>query len=316
LICGAKGLQIVVVSDRSLSLVLFPSDPIDPRKVDPDFEAERSAARDAGFETALVDHSRIVEGAAAAAVQIVPSREGAAMYRGWMLKPNEYSAMHAALKDRGTSLVNTPQEYRTCHYFPDSYPWIKDTTPRSVWLAVQGGLDLELIADTIAPFGDRPLVVKDYVKSQKHYWTEACFIPAASDLSAVERVVRRFLELQGEDLNVGLVFREYVPLKIVGTHPKSRLPLAAEFRIFWLDGEPILSHRYWGDLTTFEAAIPLDDLQPIAARIPSRYFTMDVAFLDDGGWTIVELGDGQVAGLPSPELAPEFFKRVAEAHFD
>jgi hypothetical protein len=38
---------------------------------------------------------------------------------------------------------------------------------------------------------------------------------------------------------------------------------------------------------------------------------MDIAFLGGGAWTIVELGNGQVAGLPSPELAPEFFERVA-----
>ena len=98
----------------------------------------------------------------------------------------------------------------------------------------------------VAPFADSSLVVKDYVKSQKHYWQEACFIPAARDLPAVERVVRKFLELQGDDLNEGLVFREFVPLKVVGTHPKSGMPLAAEFRIFWLLGKPILSHRLLG----------------------------------------------------------------------
>jgi hypothetical protein len=38
---------------------------------------------------------------------------------------------------------------------------------------------------------------------------------------------------------------------------------------------------------------------------------MDVAFMNDGGWTIVELGDGQVAGLPAEDLAPEFFRRCA-----
>ena len=40
---------------------------------------------------------------------------------------------------------------------------------------------------------------------------------------------------------------------------------------------------------------------------------MDVAFLADGGWTIVELGDGQVAGLPSTDLAPDFFQRLTLA---
>ena len=178
-------------------------------------------------------------------------------------------------------------------------------------MPVRGSVDFDAVRQALAPFRHAPLDVKDYVKSQKHYWTEACFIPAADDPAAVERVVKRFLELQGEDLNEGLVFREFVPLKIVGEHPKSRLPLAAEFRTFWLDGELILAHRYWGDLTSFSAPLPLDELKAIVSRIPSRFFTVDVAFRDDGEWTIVELGDGQVAGLPAPDLAPEFFRRIA-----
>jgi len=80
-----------------------------------------------------------------------------------------------------------------------------------------------------------------------------------------------------------------------------------------LDAQPTLSHRYWGDLTTFDVPLPLEEIRLVAERIPSRYFTMDVAFLDDGRWTVVELGDGQVAGLPSPELAPEFFERIRAA---
>jgi len=227
-----------------------------------------------------------------------------------MLKPHQYQVMHAALQSRGIALINTPEQYRTCHYLPESYPWIDGYTPRSVWFRLDGTLDLKRLKESLAPFADSSLVVKDYVKSQKHYWQEACFIPSASDLPAVERVVRKFLELQGDDLNEGLVFREFVPLKVIGAHPKSGMPLAAEFRIFWLSGKPILSHRYWGDLATFDAPLPWAELTPIAERIPSRFFTMDVAFLADGGWTIVELGDGQVAGLPSADLAPAFFKRL------
>lgn len=296
-----------------MAVVLFPSQPFSPREIDTDFEAEQVAARSAGLQTALVDHTRVLDGAVTAAVARVSEGHGSALYRGWMLKPRQYEAMYTELKARGASLVNTPEQYRTCHYLPDSYPWIKERTPRTLWFPLRGQLDFALLAPVLAPFGDRPIVVKDYVKSQKHYWTEACFIPSASDLSAVRRVVQRFVELQGEDLNEGLVFREFVPLRIVGTHPKSEMPLAAEFRIFWLDGEPILSHRYWGDLTTFDAPLPYEEIRPIAAQIPSRFFTMDVAFLDDGDWTIVELGDGQVAGLPSPDLAAEFFSRIAAA---
>lgn len=297
---------------HAVTLVLFPCDPLHPRRVEPDFEQERDAALQAGLQTALLDHTGILRGAVDEAVARVPEGAGGAVYRGWMLTPRHYGDMYGALHSRGVQLINAPQAYRVCHYLPDSYPFIQDRTPRSVWLKVAGNVDFTEVLQALAPFGNRPVVLKDYVKSQKHYWAEACFIPAADDAAAVQRVVRRFVELQGEDLNEGLVFREYVPLKIVATHPKSGLPLAAEFRTFWLDGAPLLTHRYWGELTAFDAELPLEALRDVAARVPSRFFSMDVAFKDNGDWTIVELGDGQVAGLPAPELAADFFRRLAQ----
>ena len=68
-------------------------------------------------------------------------------------------------------------------------------------------------------------MLKDFVKSRKHEWAEACFIPSASDRASVERVVRRFLELQDDDLSEGLVFREFVEFEPLGRHPKSGMPL-------------------------------------------------------------------------------------------
>ena len=297
-----------------MSLVIFPSVPFGPREIDPDFETEQAAAKRAGFTTALVDHTRLMAGDVAVSVARVPERAGAAVYRGWVLTPHQYSAMHAVLAARETRLLNSPEAYRTCHYLPESYPFIAEHTPKSVWFPHERAceLPLETVRAAIAPFGEGPLLVKDYVKSQKHDWNEACFIPSASDLPAVERVTLRFLKLQGDDLNEGLVYRAFLPLQIVGTHPKSGMPLAAEFRIFWLDGQPLLTHRYWGDLSAFDASLPLEELRPIAARIPSRFFTMDIAFLEGGGWTIVELGDGQVSGLPAADLALEFYRGLAK----
>ena len=288
--------------------------PFSPGEIDPDFVSERDAARLLGFATALVDHTRVVRGEAEAAVGGVTSGPATAVYRGWMMRPEQYEAMYAALEAKGVTLQSNPIAYRTCHYLPSSYPFIEGHTPASVWLALDATrtLDRETLARLIAPFGDKALIVKDYVKSQKQYWNEACFIPSASDLDAVSSVARRFLELQDDELNVGLVFRELVPLEIVGTHPKSGMPLAAEFRIFWKNGEVVLSHRYWGDLTTFDVELPLDELRRIAARIPSPFFTMDVALLRTGGFTVVELGDGQVAGLPDQALAPAFYARMKE----
>lgn len=293
-----------------MTLILFPSAPMNLREIDDDFAVEREAARKAGLATALVDHTRLVAGEPLAALAAVGEHRGQAIYRGWMLTPAQYETLYTTLAATGISLVNEPAAYRTCHYLPDSYGYIEEHTARSVWTPLGGEPNFDAIAQLLSVFEQKPLIVKDYVKSQKHYWDEACFIPRADDREAVERVVRRFIELQGEDLNEGLVFREFLPLKRIGTHPLSGMPLSAEFRIFWLDAEPLLSHRYWAELGPFESPLPFDDLRVVAEQIPSRFFSMDVAFLDSGEVTIVELGDGQVAGLPSPNLAPEFFRRL------
>jgi hypothetical protein len=114
-----------------------------------------------------------------------------------MLKPSEYASLHAVLAERGVVLVNDPAAFRFCHWLPESCAAIEGRTPRSVWMPLAGAPYIDAVMALLRPFGDAPLVLKDYVKSQKHYWNEACFIPHAADRATVERVVRRFLELQG-----------------------------------------------------------------------------------------------------------------------
>lgn len=295
---------------RHWNLVLFCSRPFEPSQVEPDFAPERAAATAAGFTTALLDHTIAAEEDAQKAVRRVPAGSGEALYRGWMFRADRYEELYTALLGRGVRLMNDPVAYRTCHHLPESYAILEGSTPRSTWLPVSGPLSFDEVFERLRPFGSGPVIVKDYVKSQKHYWSEACFIPRADDAEAVMRVVRRFLELQGEELAVGLVFREYVPLRIVGAHPKSGMPLAAEVRTFWLDGRLVLQHDYWADLGAACPQPPAVFLEDIARRIPSRFFTMDVALREDGRWTVIELGDGQVAGLPAPELAEAFYQRL------
>jgi hypothetical protein len=168
------------------------------------------------------------------------------------------------------------------------------------------------IMELLKPFGPRPLIVKDYVKSRKHEWNEACYIPSASDRDVVERVVRRFVELQGSDLNEGLVFREYVSLEPLTTHSRSGMPLAKEFRIFYLDNVAIYWTNYWDEGDYQDSKPPIDRFQSIAQDVRSRFFTMDIALRVDGEWTIVELGDGQVAGLPDTADPLAFYERLRD----
>ena len=48
----------------------------------------------------------------------------------------------------------------------------------------------------------------------------------------------------------------------------------------------------------------------VAGGVRSRFFTMDVAQRRDGDWLIVELGDGQVAGLPDHADVDGFYKAL------
>ena len=164
----------------------------------------------------------------------------------------------------------------------------------------------------LRPFGSAPVVVKDYVKSRKHEWAEACFIPSASDRASVERVVRRFLELQGDDLSEGLVFREFVEFEPLGRHPRSEMPLTKEFRLFFLDGQPIFWTPYWDEGDYAGLAPPVEMFAAVAGGVRSRFFTMDVAQRRDGDWMIVELGDAQVAGLPDHADVDGFYNALRE----
>ncbi len=296
-------------------LVIFCADPFDPRQPDPLYADEAAATQAAGFERALMGYEVLVDDDdPARAIRGVAPRpeETGALYRGWMLRPAHYERLYAALAARNVRLLNDPAAYRHAHYLPASYDVIADHTPATVWLETGSDVSIDRVMDALRPFGDRAVIVKDFVKSQKHQWAEACYIPSASDRQAVERVVRRFLGLQGPALNEGLVFREFVDLDPLTTHSRSGMPLAREYRVFYLDGRPLYAVRYWdeGDYTGVEP--PPDLFGDVAAAVRSRFFTMDVARQRDGRWIIVELGDGQVAGLPDSADAYAFYRALQE----
>lgn len=296
--------------------VIFPAAPFAPNQPDRTFAREVAAADAAGLARSLLDYEALVNDQdVARAVRRVPTLAApeAVIYRGWMLRPTDYARLHAALAARGARLLTSPTAYRYCHYLPEWYGALAGSTPRSLWLPHASGspLPLDAIMARLATFGSAPLIVKDYVTSRKHEWAEACYIPSAADRAAVERVISRFLALQGDDLNEGLVFREFVPLEPLAVHSRSGMPLAVEHRIFYLDGAPLDPLPYWEEGVYAFDPPPLEPFRTLASRIPSPFFAMDVARRADGEWIVIELGDGQVAGLPARADALAFYSALA-----
>lgn len=296
--------------------ILFCADYWNPHTPDSAYEAEATAVERLHLNYSLINVEALVEqqNALRAVRKVEEARtEEMAIYRGWMLKPHTYARLSTALAEKGLSLINAPTAYTHCHYLPEAYSLIEGVTPRSTWIKTGPDVSIDEVMRVLHSFGDQPVIVKDFVKSRKHEWNEACYIPCASDKQAVERVVKRFLQLQGEDLNEGLVFREFVEFEPLASHSKSGMPLIKEFRLFVLDGQIIFSTPYWeeGDYGSDQQAFPpIDTFRSVAQKIQSRFFSIDVAKKRDGTWNIVELGDGQVAGLPARADVEVFYQAL------
>tara|TARA_Y100001978_G_C23650759_1_gene413264 strand:- start:44 stop:955 length:912 start_codon:yes stop_codon:yes gene_type:complete len=289
--------------------IIFCNSILDPKQVDPDFVAEWSAAQEAGFECLLISFEDLQEGNLLKALKRImsASNEVIALYRGWMLKPSEYQDLYEGLLDKHIRLLNSPQQYKHCHYLPESYKHIQDHSPESYWTS---DLDMESIRETVKPFGSKSIILKDFVKSEKHHWLEACFIPDASDFEKLQEVVSIFLELRGHSLNEGLVFREFIDLEALAKHSKSGMPLSREYRIFFLKNEAIQSYNYWEEGDYEDRLVNLDFAQELAQSIESNFFSMDIAKSQAGQWIIMELGDGQVSELPEDADPAAFYKTL------
>jgi hypothetical protein len=290
------------VHSMASPLLLVPSDPLAPRAPDQHFVREAEAARQAGMEVAVVDHDAILAGDARAAVRRIPASDGeqVAWYRGWMMPSAAYSRLDTELGTRGVRMVTDSAAYRSAHELPGWYSTFADLTPASVWLQWEAGR-MPTSADVGALTGTLdggPGVVKDYVKSRKHEWHEACFVPDLADVTAATRVIRRMVELQGDDLAGGIVARAFEQF----TQDADGRSLEA--RIWWVAGSAALvtPHPDAPAGTTVDVPTTVCDAVGASVRaLGAPFVTTDLALRSDGVWRVIEVGDGQVSDLPAPE---------------
>ncbi len=271
-------------------LLLLPRDPLAPRRVDEHFEAEARAAAELGLPTALVDHDELAraDGDTARAVRGVPADDDV-VYRGWMLRSEQYAAMADALAARGARLRTSAGQYRTAHELPGWYDALAEVTPESRW-----GSDGD-----VAWLGSGGAVLRDHSKSLKHAWSQACYVPDVTDRDAARRVVDRFLELRGEDLVGSVVVRRFEEF----TGP--------EARTWWVGGRCALvtAHPDTPDDVPDDPDLDLPAAGVAALGLP--FVTVDLVRRADGRWRVVELGDGQVSDRPASTPAADLLAALA-----
>lgn len=291
--------------------IIYCDNVFDNKIIEPDYENEKQSAINAGFDFSLMSFEELTDGNVLTALRFVKESESKefGIYRGWMLTPNQYKNLYIGLLKKNIELINSPVEYKHCHYLPNSYNKIESKTPKSNWTTE---LTNESILELIKDFGEAPIIVKDFVKSEKHNWEEACFIPNASNSDNVKSIVDKFIELRGDSLNEGLVFRQFEELEFLTNHSKSGMPLTKEFRIFFANKKIVKVFDYWDEGEYGDTRPELDEFIRLAQKIDSKFFTMDIAKKKDGEWIIMELGDGQVAGLPDNADKEEFYINLKE----
>lgn len=282
---------------------LFCNHPLHQRRVDPDYEEEYRAA---GLDHAcsLFSYEDMENGKLSLYGEEI---SGLTIYRGWMMKPEMYRSFYALLAEKGILLINTPQEYEKYHLLPGWYEDFCGETAETIW-ETEGTLQNAL---SMTKGLEGAYIVKDYVKSRKHEWYDACFIRDIADAENTSRVIGNFIERQGSALVGGIVLRKYEKLKQIGFHERSKMPISEEYRVFIYAGKVLTIEGYWTEKS--EGNLSPEEYQwidTIAKRVHSSFVTVDIARREDGSLIIMELGDGQVSGLQQikPDTFYEAFK--------
>lgn len=207
-----------------------------------------------------------------------------------------YQELERDLAVYGARLVNTYAEHA---YIADVMAW---GGPAGV-LGERG-----MTPRTWSDWYDLPLhisyVVKGRTNSRKFEWATRMFCATRADVPAVANSLLddTFIREQG------LVVREFVPLMRLGVGINN-LPISNEWRTFWFsdaNGTHLLCRGfYWrGTHPELEEAArwteEAEDLTQRAAQLVGQhatFFVLDVAQKANGGWTVIEVNDGQMSGL-------------------
>lgn len=295
---------------RAAMRIIFSSNYWARKSPEPELEREAEAAGEAGFDCLLFGFDDYKAGNIERAFQFAPVRDPMpTIYRGWMFRGEAYTDFYQEMTKRGHLLVTSPEHYEEAHYFPMAYDKIKDFASATVWME---GANLEQAWRASRPLAKSGMVLKDYVKSAKHKWNTACYVPPNATRTQFDSVCQAFLKDRDDAFERGLVFRQYIPLVQLEDDAEAEEIRGAvdEYRLFFWRGQLLAHAPYW---RKGGAAVNFEQFEQIGPRFKSPFFTVDVARTKAGNWLVVDVGDGSVSSMP-PLLPPlEFYKKLKQA---
>lgn len=240
--------------------LLYPCDPFDKKKPDEAYEEEFVAAQAAGMSLSLYSAEDFECGDFKPRPTFVEQEE--VLYRGWMLTPDEYARLQAAIESTGGKALTSLSQYRRCHYLPEWYFLCEDVTPKTIFLTREANF-----AIAVESTGWPAFFVKDYVKS-----LTTSRGSVAKDPAEIGEIVALIEKYRGQ-VEGGVCVRQFEELR-----PES------EERYF------VFKKRAFAR----NGAVP-DIVEYVAERIDSPFFSVDIVLAVNGSPRLIELGDGQVS---------------------
>ncbi len=271
-----------------------------------DWREEAEVAEELDFRCHCFDFEALLEERVEEALETMPDGNGETLvYRGWMLREEEYACLESAVAERGYQLFTPSHAHREATYLPNYYSHVADLTMSAVWTEDP---DIDDAWELAQSLGKSPWIVKDHVKSHKEAWLTACYVEAGASYDAFVRVCENLLAYRGERFERGFVVRPYVPLKLIGAH-SSGMPVFEEYRLIFWRGNRILTDNYSeiGD----EESVDFSAYDELGQRIDSPFFAADIARTASGELILIELNDGGSVGLPPKRHPYDFYRAVA-----
>jgi hypothetical protein len=193
-----------------------------------------------------------------------------------------YDEVEKGLALQGSKLINSFRQHNYIANFSYYYD-IEDYTPHT-WFRLQD-----------VPKGG-PYVVKGVTTSKKHQWDQMMFAPAREDAIRIAVDLKNDYYIGSQDI----IVRQYVPLVRLGTGTHN-MPFTNEWRFFMYKNQILSYGFYWSECdikgNIDEKAFDLVDIVASLVAGHTNFYTLDIGQKDDGEWTVIEMNDGQMAGL-------------------
>ena len=276
-------------------LIIFPSSYFSANEIDEELTAEYNSAIDTGlFDTVLFSYDKWFNNG-----KLLLNKDFTemhyAVYRGWMMKPEQYESFYNELLQRNIQLITKPEQYKLFHIFPNIYPCLEADTAKMLVFNDKNEIDINEIKKHFKRF-----MIKDFVKSVKGTDFPKYFDAAVTN-EDFDQWMKVFYKYRGSLNTGGICAKEYLDLRKYEGRTN-------EYRVFYINNEIAAVSRNSGQ-GDYAPQPPVNLLEKYR-NLDSPYYTIDYAELEDGGWVIIEAGDGQVSGLSDGQNYSAYFRAL------